>query len=185
MPNKLCYGNGIKTSACLFMIDALPAKQTKLFLFSPRQQLLTCNITMIGFWKVYISMFIVIRQLTQCGPVTPCGDINLGQHWLGNVLLPDGSKALPEPTLTKRQWGLLTFAWGQFHRKCPRYVSLIWYSQLLIKCYSHAFQSQWVKLILVRSVNYSGQNKSFRISTNTSATKGAKSSVALKLVMSR
>ena len=55
--------------------------------------------------------FIVVSQkpLNHCGPVTPYGDINLGQHWhSGNGLLPDGTKPLPEPMLTFHQrYGVL------------------------------------------------------------------------------
>ena len=32
----------------------------------------------------------------------------------------------PKPMLTNHQWGLVAFTWGKFHRKCPRYVSLLW-----------------------------------------------------------
>ena len=34
------------------------------------------------------------------GLVTPYGKIDLSYHWLGNGLLPDGTKPLPEPMLT-------------------------------------------------------------------------------------
>ena len=50
--------------------------------------------------------------------------LNIG--W-GNGLLPDGIKPSPEPILTSHQWGLVAFTYhGQSHRKCPRYLSLIW-----------------------------------------------------------
>ena len=49
--------------------------------------------------------------------------VNIGS---GNGLLPDGTKPLPEPILTNHKWGLVAFTWEQFHRKCPRYLSLIW-----------------------------------------------------------
>ena len=38
-------------------------------------------------------------MLTHCGIVTPYGGINLGQNWVGNGLLPDGTKPLPQPML--------------------------------------------------------------------------------------
>ena len=44
------------------------------------------------------------------------GDIDLGQHWLSNGLLPGGTKPLIEPMLTYYQWGLVVFSWEQFHR---------------------------------------------------------------------
>ena len=40
-------------------------------------------------------------DLTHWSLVTPYGDIELCQHWLGNGLLPDGTKPLPEPMLNK------------------------------------------------------------------------------------
>ena len=30
--------------------------------------------------------------------------------------MPDGTKPLIEPMLTNRQWILVAFTWGQFHR---------------------------------------------------------------------
>ena len=47
--------------------------------------------------------------LTLYGPVMPYGDIDLGNIGLGNGLLPDGIKPLPEPMLTYQQLGLVTF----------------------------------------------------------------------------
>ena len=35
------------------------------------------------------------------------------------------TKILHEPMLTSHQWDLVAFTWGQFHRKCARYFSLI------------------------------------------------------------
>ena len=44
---------------------------------------------------------------THCGLVTPHGDRDLGQHWiLGNGLLLDGTKPLPEPMLTHHKYSL-------------------------------------------------------------------------------
>ena len=40
-----------------------------------------------------------INELTYCGLVMPYGNINLGQHWLGNDLLPDSTKPLSEQML--------------------------------------------------------------------------------------
>ena len=39
--------------------------------------------------------------------------VNIG---LGNGLLPDGTKPLPEPILIYHQWERVAFTWGQFHR---------------------------------------------------------------------
>ena len=38
-------------------------------------------------------------------------------------LLSDGTKPLPEPTLTYHQWGPLAYSWGPFHSNCSRYNS--------------------------------------------------------------
>ena len=39
-------------------------------------------------------------------------------------IMPDGIKPSPEPMLTDHQWGLRAFTWGQFHKKCSRYIYL-------------------------------------------------------------
>ena len=48
--------------------------------------------------------------LTHRGPLMPCGNLDLGQHWIsigsGNGLLPEGTKPLPETMLT--HWGRVT-----------------------------------------------------------------------------
>ena len=44
----------------------------------------------------------------------------------GNDLLPDGTKPLPGPVLANHQWGVVPFTWEWFHRKCPRYLLMIW-----------------------------------------------------------
>ena len=44
-----------------------------------------------------------LNELTHCGLLTPYGDRDLGQNWLSNGLLPDGTKPLPEPMLTHFQ----------------------------------------------------------------------------------
>ena len=53
-----------------------------------------------------------LNVLTPYGLVMPNGDIKLGQHW---------------------PWGIVAFAWGQFHRKCSRHLSLMWVWKLLIQ----------------------------------------------------
>ena len=47
--------------------------------------------------------------------------VNIGS---GNGLLPDGTKPLPEPMLTDRQWSPGTFILGQFHKRCLNHQSL-------------------------------------------------------------
>ena len=46
--------------------------------------------------------------------------VNIG---LGNGLLPEGAKPLPEPMLIYHQWERVAFTWGQFHRN----VIYLWY----------------------------------------------------------
>ena len=41
-----------------------------------------------------------------------------------NGLLPDGTKPLPEPTLTYHQEGPVIFIWGQFHKRYLSHQSL-------------------------------------------------------------
>ena len=67
-------------------------------------------------------------NLTHCSLFTPYSDVDLGQH----SLLPDGTKPFPEPMLIYHQWSLVAIIWGQFHRKCSRYLPLTWVWKLLI-----------------------------------------------------
>ena len=64
-------------------------------------------------------------------------------------LLHDGTKPLPELMLTDNQRGLVAFSWGQFHRKCPRYISLLWVWKLLIQHSSHISQGPLNALIQI------------------------------------
>ena len=50
--------------------------------------------------------------LSHCGLMTPYGDIDLGEHSCNAVLLPDGTKPLPEPMLNNHWWGFLALTWG-------------------------------------------------------------------------
>ena len=58
----------------------------------------------------------------------------------GNGMLPDSTKPLPEPLLTNHQWGHVAYTWGQCHRRCKIYLSLIWVWKWkwLILDYSHS-----------------------------------------------
>ena len=47
--------------------------------------------------------------------------VNVGS---GNALLPDGTKALPEPTLTFHQWDSVAFTWKQLYSECLSYYSV-------------------------------------------------------------
>ena len=55
-------------------------------------------------------------------PMASQNSVNIGSD---NGLVPSGTKPLPEPVLANHQWGHMAFTWGQFHRKCSRYLSLI------------------------------------------------------------
>ena len=64
------------------------------------------------------QVHITLHPLTHCGLVTQSSDISswiLVNIGLGNGLLPDGTKPLPEPVLINHQWERLAFTWGQFH----------------------------------------------------------------------
>ena len=71
-----------------------------------------------------------------------------------NDLLPDGTKPLTELILTEHHWGLVALFWGQFHRKCSRYLFLIWVWNSLILDYSHismlstSIGGQWYRWLL-------------------------------------
>ena len=45
----------------------------------------------------------------RCGPVTPYGDTDPGQHWLKYGLLPDGPQASPETMFTPNYRGSVIF----------------------------------------------------------------------------
>ena len=56
-----------------------------------------------------------------------------------NGLLPDGTKPFHEAMLTN----LMAFGWGKFHRRWPRYLTLIWVWNLPIQ-YNSICRGQWV-----------------------------------------
>ena len=64
--------------------------------------------------------------------------VNIG---LGNGLLPDGTKPLPEPMLAYHQWGPKTFTWKKFHERYPNHQSLKW----TWKPFLNSPRGQWVK----------------------------------------
>ena len=72
-------------------------------------------------WRLHFFL----GRLTHCGLVTPFGYRYLGHIGLGDGLLPDDTKPFPEPLLTCQQRCCVEFTWGQFHRKCSEYLSLI------------------------------------------------------------
>ena len=59
--------------------------------------------------------------ITHCGLVKPYGIIELGQHWLSNGLLPDGTKPSPAPMLTSSVRSL-AFTWELFNRNSSRFI---------------------------------------------------------------
>ena len=86
----------------------------------------------------------------------PYCDIELGQHGLDNGLLPDDTNASPEKCrliISKALWHPFE---GNFtenaedvsiHRKCSRYISLIWIWKLLMWDCSRIPRGQWVNMI--------------------------------------
>ena len=73
---------------------------------------------LIETWVLLQFSIVHPHQLIR-GLVMPYAILELGQHWV-----PSGNKPLPEPLLTYHKWKLLAFTWGQFYRKCSRYLSL-------------------------------------------------------------
>ena len=71
----------------------------------------------------YMHQHIAIIPLTHCGVVIPYGGKDQGRHW--RSMLTDGTKPLPEPTLTNPQEGVVAFTWRQFQGNaqhvCPWY----------------------------------------------------------------
>ena len=78
------------------------------------------------------------------------GDIQLGQYWFGNGLMPVGPKPLAEQMLTyHRRWGPVTMTWGQFHK---RYLSNIIEISLKNYFFEIPFKSlrgQWVHIAVI------------------------------------
>ena len=81
-----------------------------------------------GTWE--ILCFQIMTPLIHCSLVTLYGNIDLCQNWLGQWLLSDSPKPLPEPMLTSNQWGSLAFTWEQFHSECPSYYPVYWFRKL-------------------------------------------------------
>ena len=53
--------------------------------------------------KRRLHKFVFLSALTQCGLVTPYGNIELGQYGSGIGLLHEGTESSPEPMLTYHQ----------------------------------------------------------------------------------
>ena len=64
------------------------------------------------------SVVSLVTLLTQCGIVTPYGDIEQGQLWRHQAddENSDGTKPLPEPMLTNHYQCPVTITWRQFTR---------------------------------------------------------------------
>ena len=52
--------------------------------------------------------------------------------------------ALPEPVVTSHWWCFGIFTWGQFDRKCSRYLSLTWLKTTNLRLRVTSHKSQWV-----------------------------------------
>ena len=87
-------------------------------------------------WKNFLHYWPLVREnhwpwvWTSCFACTLVHCDNKPHQRTG--LNPLNTKPLPEPMLTSHQWSLVAFIWKQFHRKCSRYLSLIWVWKLLI-----------------------------------------------------
>ena len=51
------------------------------------------------------------------------------------------------------QWGPVAFAWGEFHRECSRYLSLVWVWKCPIEIISYSPRGQWVNSLKPRDAN--------------------------------
>ena len=65
------------------------------------------------------------------------GNIDLGQHWLSNGLLPDGTKPLPEPMLTCHQRCFGAFTGEQCHEKDSWIIHNMCSEIILLKLLRH------------------------------------------------
>ena len=73
-------------------------------------------------WHLYpLILWWHYSILTHCDLVMPYGNIDLGQHCLGNALVPDSAKPLPESMMTYDQWGFVALRLDQCHSKCSQY----------------------------------------------------------------
>ena len=73
--------------------------------------------------------------------------VNIGSD---NGLLPDGTKPLPESTLTYHQEGLVAFIWGQFRMRYLTHHSLKLAWNYVPKISFKSPRGQWVKSIILR-----------------------------------
>ena len=64
------------------------------------------------------------RQQTRCLPLTT----HVG---VATILFFFFFFSLPKLMLTDHQWGLVAFTWGQYHKKCSRYLPFIRVSRVL------------------------------------------------------
>ena len=105
----------IRTNAGILLIGPLGTNfseiSNKILTFSFKEMRLKVS---SAKWRPFCLGFNV---LTYCSPGTPNVITELGQHWLKQWLVADGTKPLPKPMLTYQQWGLGACTSGQFHRK--------------------------------------------------------------------
>ena len=81
-------------------------------------------------------MELIKKSLTHCVLAMPCSNIDLGNIGLGNGLLPDTTKPLPELMLTYHQWDPATI-------DNVRVLQFFKYLELDI---SDVFQFSWILL---------------------------------------
>ena len=85
-------------------------------------------------WQPFCSG---LTGLTPWGLVTKLNWFYIG---LGNGLLPDGTKSLPEPMLTSHLLCYMAFIWEQFHCEFLAYHSVWWIWKLYFAYYCHTSQ---------------------------------------------
>ena len=102
-------------------------------------------------WQPFCSC---LNVLTHWSVVMPYGIRDLCQNWSVHVMAYClmAPKPLHEPMLTNHWWGLVELTWGQFHRRCSRYLSLIWVWKLLFNSSppSATYIRQWIGSTLVQ-----------------------------------
>ena len=89
---------------------------------------------------------------THCGLVTPYGATDLGQRYSGNGLLSDGTKLLPEPMLTYRKYGPVTFILAQLHKRYPSHQSRKSASIYLNRISFKSPRGQWFNIYICRQI---------------------------------
>ena len=103
----------------------------------------TCCIIIMYYWN-WIFFRVLWKRISS---LQTCGTTCVGGYEINSLCPSDAIwrhrsvwQHQPEPMLTTHQWGFTCIHLGQFHRKCPRYIFLIWVWNSLIEDYNHITQ---------------------------------------------